>query len=76
MSASMNKQSTSSGRTELKADENIIRDAGYSSSSSSNSGQPHSSLVSFNCTNCGVLCNELKKTVAGNFCFSCFHHWR
>ena len=48
------------------------KDTGYSSSSSSNSGQQPSA----NCTNCNVLCNELKGTNAGSFCFSCHNHWR
>ncbi|KAG5684113.1 hypothetical protein PVAND_013358 [Polypedilum vanderplanki] len=49
-------------------------DTGYSSSSSSSNGI--SKLLSLNCQNCKVLCNELNQTTVGSFCSSCFQHWR
>lgn len=66
---------TAAGSAGMKSEgNNENKDTGYSSSSSSSTtimGQ-----LSTSCQNCNVLCNELKQTSFGNFCYSCYHHWR
>ncbi|CAO1434562.1 unnamed protein product [Diamesa hyperborea] len=72
---SENEEKVTAGSGGMKSEgNNENKDTGYSSSSSSSTtimGQ-----LSSSCQNCNVLCNELKQTSFGNFCYSCYHHWR